>query len=62
MPVWTLIGLVLSILKLGMDVAAYLQAHPEVKAEVKTSMAHVAAALQVAHDTLAPHASPPEAP
>jgi hypothetical protein len=45
MPIFTLIGLILSVIKIAMDIAAYLRAHPETTAETK-------AALDRAHFTL----------
>ena len=45
MPILPLIGLILSVIKIAMGVAEYLQAHPEITADVK-------AALDRAHFTL----------
>ncbi len=45
MPILALLGLILSVIKIAMDVAAYLKAHPETTTEMK-------AALDRAHFTL----------
>lgn len=45
MPIFALLGLILSIIKIGMDIAQYLKAHPETTTEMK-------AALERAHFTL----------
>ena len=45
MPILPLIGLILSVIKIAMDVAAYLRAHPETTSELKS-------ALDRAHFTL----------
>ena len=45
MPILALLGLILSVIKIGMDVAAYLRAHPDTTTEMK-------AVLDRAHFTL----------
>ena len=45
MPILVLVGLVLSIIKIAMDVALYLKAHPDTPAEMYAS-------LERAHFTL----------
>ena len=45
MPILALIGLILSVIKIAMDVAVYLKAHPDTSTELKS-------ALDRAHFTL----------
>ena len=38
MPILALIGLILSVIKIAMDVAAYLRAHPDTTTEIKAAL------------------------
>ena len=52
MPLLTLLPLILSGIKLAMDLVAYLQAHPELEAEVKATVDRAAFTLSQAHADL----------
>jgi len=58
MPLLTLLPLILSGIKLAMDLVAYLQAHPELEAEVKSTLDRAHYTLSQAHADLSQVATP----
>lgn len=52
MPLFTLIGLILSVIKIALDVAAYLRAHPDTTSEVKSVLDRAHFTLNEVHTEL----------
>ena len=52
MPILTILGLVVSIVKLALQVAEWVKAHPEITDDVRHAMGSVTAALEHANGHL----------